>query len=264
MVGYQWISFSFREVYAMRLILMGVCVCLLLSACGPAATVADPPTPTALRDQVSVAMATESAPTATPSLTATPAVTATALPSPSPTASPTALPVPTATSAPTMTATPLPMATLPPTGDRTPVRLVIPAINLDRALYPVGLDANNVPIVLDHEVGWYLHSARPGQGDNIVLWGHVLRFRKAPHIPAPFAEVERLALGSEILLYSADGSVFRYVVTRKERVTPDQVAHILPTGDERLTLVSCIGDRVIVDGNVELTHRLITIATPER
>jgi hypothetical protein len=29
-----------------------------------------------------------------------------------------------------------------------------------------------------------------------------------------------------------------------------------------LTLVSCIGDRVIVDGTVELTHRLITIAVP--
>lgn len=129
-------------------------------------------------------------------------------------------------------------------------------------MYPVGLDKNNVPIVLDHEVGWYLYSAKPGQGENIVLWGHVLRFRKAPHIPAPFAEIERLAIGSEIFLYSADGSVFRYVVARKEWVTPDQVQYILPTGDERLTLVSCIGDRVIVDGNVELTHRLITIATP--
>lgn len=119
-----------------------------------------------------------------------------------------------------------------------------------------------MPIVLDHDVGWYLYSAKPGQGENIVLWGHVLRFRKAPHIPAPFADVERLAIGSEILLYSADGAVFRYVVARKERVTPDQVQYILPTGDERLTLVSCIGDRVIVEGNVELTHRLITIAVP--
>ncbi|MFN3374801.1 MAG: sortase domain-bontaining protein, partial [Chloroflexus sp.] len=99
-------------------------------------------------------------------------------------------------------------------------------------------------------------------GADFVLWGHVLRFRKAPHIPAPFADVERLPIGSEILLYSADGTVFRYLVARKERVTPDQVQYILPTGDERLTLVSCIGDRVIVEGNVELTHRLITIATP--
>ncbi|WP_298815187.1 sortase [Chloroflexus sp.] len=161
-----------------------------------------------------------------------------------------------------MTPIPPPTATSPATGDQTPVRLVIPAINLDRKLYPVGLDQNNVPVVLDHDVGWYIYSAKPGEGENIVLWGHVLRFRKAPHIPAPFALVDRLAIGSEILLYSADGAVFRYVVARKERVTPDQVEYILPTGDERLTLVSCIGDRVIVEGNVELTHRLITIAVP--
>ncbi|WP_298405686.1 class F sortase [uncultured Chloroflexus sp.] len=216
------------------------------------------------------AAATDAAALAAPSPTAT--ATLTSVPTATPTATSTALPTATATVAPTFTPTakpiptPMPTATLAPTplptGDRTPARLVIPAINLDRKLYPVGLDKHNVPIVLDHDVGWYLYSAKPGQGENIVLWGHVLRFRKAPHIPAPFADVERLAIGSEIFLYSADGTVFRYVVARKERVTPDQVQYILPTGDERLTLVSCIGDRVIVEGNVELTHRLVTIAMP--
>lgn len=233
-----------------RLLLLILLASGLLSACNVAATDAAAlavPSPTATATLTSVPTAT---PTATP--TVIPTATATVAPTFTPTAEPAPTPSPTATLAPT----PL------PTGDRTPARLVIPAINLDRKLYPVGLDKNNVPIVLDHDVGWYLYSAKPGQGENIVLWGHVLRFRKAPHIPAPFADVERLAIGSEILLYSADGAVFRYVVTRKERVTPDQVQYILPTGDERLTLVSCIGDRVIVEGNVELTHRLITIAVP--
>ncbi|MDW8403246.1 class F sortase [Chloroflexus sp.] len=234
----------------MRTLLIILAGCLLLSSCGAVATDAAAlaiPSPTATATPASL-------PTSTP--TALP--TATPTPTTAPTATPTAEPTPTSTPSPTATLAPTPT----PTGDRTPVRLVIPAINLDRKLYPVGLDKNNVPIVLDHEVGWYLYSAKPGQGENIVLWGHVLRFRKAPHIPAPFAEVERLAIGSEIFLYSADGTIFRYVVDRKERVTPDQVQYILPTGDERLTLVSCIGDRVIVEGNVELTHRLITIAVP--
>ncbi|GIV90335.1 MAG: hypothetical protein KatS3mg055_2853 [Chloroflexus sp.] len=223
----------------------------LLSACSTATDAV------ALAVPSSTATATATGiPTTTPTATPTPLPTATVAPTSTPTATPTTAPTPTLL--PTATLAPTPR----PTGDRTPVRLVIPAINLDRQLFPVGLDANNVPVVLDHEVGWYIYSAKPGQGENVVLWGHVLRFRKAPHIPAPFADVERLAIGSEILLYSADGSVFRYVVTRKERVTPDQVDYILPTNDERLTLVSCIGDRVIVDGNVELTHRLITIATP--
>lgn len=237
-----------------RLLLLILLAGGLLSACNVAATDAATlaaSSPTATAALTSVPTAT---PTATP--TALPTATATIAPTATPIATPTAEPTP--TPSPTATLAPTP----PPTGDRTPARLVIPAINLDRTLYPVGLDKNNVPIVLDHDVGWYLYSAKPGQGENIVLWGHVLRFRKAPHIPAPFADVERLAIGSEIFLYSADGAVFRYVVARKERVTPDQVQYILPTGDERLTLVSCIGDRVIVEGNVELTHRLITIAVP--
>jgi hypothetical protein len=29
-------------------------------------------------------------------------------------------------------------------------------------------------------------------------------------------------------------------------------------------MVSCIGDKVIVDGSLQMTHRLITIATPRQ
>jgi hypothetical protein len=36
----------------------------------------------------------------------------------------------------------------------------------------------------------------------------------------------------------------------------------LPQGEERLTLVSCIGEKVIVNGATQMTHRLITIALP--
>ncbi|WP_322822134.1 sortase [Chloroflexus sp.] len=233
----------------MRVLLIVLTGCLLVSACGGTTASATVPSPT---PEAFITPTAERLPSPQPSLT----------PSATPTHAPTATATPSAT--PTQPPTPAPSTTptMPPVGDRTPVRLVIPEINLNRELIPVGLDAQNVPIVPDHDVGWYIYSAKPGQGENIVLWGHVLRFRKAPQIPAPFANIDRLQNGSEILLYSADGTAFRYVVARKERVTPDQVQYILPTGDERLTLVSCIGDRVIVDGNVELTHRLITIAVP--
>lgn len=235
----------------MRVLLIVLTGCLLLSACGETTASATVPSPTPAASITPTAEQLSSPspqPSPTPSATPTHASTATATPSATPTQPPTPAP----------SATPTP----PPVGDHTPVRLVIPEISLNRELIPVGLDAQNVPIVPDHDVGWYIYSAKPGQGENIVLWGHVLRFRKAPQIPAPFANIDRLQIGSEILLYSADGTAFRYVVARKERVTPDQVQYILPTGDERLTLVSCIGDRVIVDENVELTHRLITIAVP--
>lgn len=162
-----------------------------------------------------------------------------------------------------------PTAAPQPTADASsapsqPVRMVIDAIGLDLAPVSVGLDQRNVPIVPKHDAGWYNLSAQPGQGENVVFWGHVLRWKDAPNVPAPFARVKDVAIGATITVYSADGSQYRYRVTEQVWVTPDQVQYILPVGSERLTLVSCIGDQVIVEGNLEMSHRLITIAEPIR
>jgi LPXTG-site transpeptidase (sortase) family protein len=180
-----------------------------------------------------------------------PTHTATALPPPIPTQPP---PPPTATTEPTPTASPLPVS--------DPVRIVIEEIALDQPLVSVGLDANRAPVVPNHDVGWYNLSARPGQGENVVLWGHVLRFRHTPDIPAPFARLKEAPIGAKIAVHTADGTTHHYEITEQVSVTPDQVAYILPQGNERLTLVSCIGDKVVVDNTVEMTHRLITIAKP--
>lgn len=143
-----------------------------------------------------------------------------------------------------------------------PVRITIDAVELDQTIIEVGLDANLVPIVPRHEVGWYTYSARPGAGENVVLWGHVLRFRDAPEIPAPFARLHEVPIGEQIDVHTASGQTHSYVVDQLVWATPEQVDYILRQGHERLTLVSCIGDQVIVDGGVQMTHRLITIALP--
>lgn len=198
-------------------------------------------------------------------LPATPALpTATPLPTLAPTATALPTPRPTATPAPTLppTALPSPIPTARPEA-AAPVRLIIDAIDMDRALIPVGLDADRVPVVLDHDVGWYKLGAMPGQGENVVLWGHVLRFRKAPNIPAPFARLKELRPGASVILIDANGHEHRYIVTRQVWAEPDEVHYILPQGREMVTMVSCIGDKVITDGTVEMTHRLITIAEPE-
>ncbi len=216
-------------------------------------TTPPPPPPTIVSEQhewSAALYATITAGLYTQTPTAIPA-TPTAIP-----ATPTAIP---------MTPTPTTMAEGPTTTTRAgdPVRMVIESLGMDRPLIPVGLDANQVPIVPKHDVGWYIYSAGPGQGENIVLWGHVLRFRNAPHRPAPFANLSEAAIGTPITLYNGYQQPYQYVITSKQWVTPDQVAYILPQGKEVLTLVSCIGDQVIVNGSVEeMTHRLITIAEP--
>jgi sortase (surface protein transpeptidase) len=145
----------------------------------------------------------------------------------------------------------------------TPARLVVTSINLDFPIVAVGLDGSGAPIVPDHDVGWYNLSARPGQGENTVLWGHVLRFRHALNRPAPFARLKELPIGAQITLYGDNGAAYHYRVVRQLRVRPDAVEYILPQGRELLTMVSCIGDQV-VQGNevVDMSHRLITIAEP--
>ncbi|HEU5015897.1 MAG TPA: class F sortase [Roseiflexaceae bacterium] len=196
--------------------------------------------------QQPTSLPTGAPPTSPPTAMSTtvPTNTPTATPEPSPTPEPTAVPP-----------TPTPQAS-------APTHITIGAIGIDRDLVSVGLDGNNIPIVPEHEIGWYNLSAKPGQGENIVLWGHVLRFKKAPNIPAPFARLKELGIGARITLLDEAGAQHTYAVTRTVWATPDQVEYVLPQGHELLTMVSCIGDQVIVSGSVELTHRLITIAEP--
>ena len=143
-----------------------------------------------------------------------------------------------------------------------PARLRIAAIGLNEPLVSVGLDAQRYPIVPKRNVGWYMHSARPGQGENVVMWGHVLRWKDSPAVPAPFARLKEVKVGAEVAVVRNDGRVHRYQVTRKVWVRPTQVQYILPVGSERLTLVTCIGDNMIRNGALTKEFRLIMIAEP--
>lgn len=145
-----------------------------------------------------------------------------------------------------------------------PTRIVIPDVQIDRPVFSVGQDTRGEPIVPEHDVGWYNVSATPGQAENIVLWGHVLRFFDAPDIPAPFARLKELRVGAQVILYDGGGRAHRYRVTRQVWATQGETSFIQPLGHEQLTMVSCIGAQIIVDGAVtDMSHRLITLAIPQ-
>jgi sortase family protein len=158
-----------------------------------------------------------------------------------------------------------PLASAPPQeiAALAPTRLTIDAIGLDQRIVGVGIDADGEPVVPEHEIGWWNASAAPGNHENVVLWAHVLRFMNAPDIPAPFERLKEVAIGTPVTLYDDLDEAHAYVVTRRVEVTPDQVEYLLPKGREMVTMVSCYGDSVIVDGAVvDMTHRLIVIAEP--
>jgi sortase (surface protein transpeptidase) len=143
-----------------------------------------------------------------------------------------------------------------------PVRLRIAAIALDQPIISVGLDKQRRPIVPMHNVGWYNLSARPGLRDNVVMWGHVLRWKATPRIPAAFERLAEIKPGAEISVSMSDGTLYRYQVQRIVLAKSHEVRYILPTGSAQLTLVSCFGQNVIVRGELTKEFRQITIATP--
>ncbi len=145
-----------------------------------------------------------------------------------------------------------------------PTRIIIPAIGLDLPTVSVGLDAQQVPIVPKHDVGWFTGSSMPGDHSNIILWGHVLRWLDSPSVKAPFEHVHDLQPGAEITIVTADGQEHRYKVTEQLQARPEETELLYPTLYERLTLVSCIGDKVIQDGTLTKEFRLVTLAVPIR
>lgn len=239
----------------------------LLAGCGGTAATPQPAAPASVPATAAASSGT-AAPTGAPA-TATP--NATAIPTSAPTTEPTSQLILEPSSMPEAanqagapTANSAAQAARPaPAPSAAPTRLVVKDIGLDYRPVTVGLDKQLVPIVPEHDVGWYKYSSGPGEGENIVLWGHVLRFKNQPNTPAPFARVKELQPGAGLVLYDSAGNPHRYVIKQQVWVKPDQVEYILPQGKEMVTLVSCIGDKVISNGEViDESHRLITIAEP--
>lgn len=159
-----------------------------------------------------------------------------------------------------------PVAAVPPeptrdAGPQMPRRIVISAIGLDAPIEMVGWHViNGVSTwdVPDHfAAGWLKTSAPLGQIGNTVLDGH---HNIAGEV---FRYLVNLKPGDEIEVYSGQ-RVYTYKVAirriLKELGEPEAVRlqnaqWIMPTDDERLTLVTCWP-------YTNNTHRLIIVALP--
>ena len=153
----------------------------------------------------------------------------------------------------------------PPSVDQNmPERLIIPTIDLDTAVVPVGLrtievNGQTYPIWATDKngIGWHLDSGPPGYTGNTVLSGHSNGGGEI------FRRLDEVAIDDEIIIQTDQGW-YRYRVTQKlilkEQGEPVEVRAanaqwILPTTDERLTLITCWPYPLS-------THRLLVIAHP--
>jgi len=144
------------------------------------------------------------------------------------------------------------------------VRVVIPSINIDRAVVRVeqymdgsgqmqwntdSLFANNNRLDL---VGQLVTSVNPGDGSNIVLIGHNYNLGWNAW-GAVFLNLKKLQPGDQILLYTENGDEYSYTIQEVVEVPwvymdaseLDRHRSLLwPTPDERVTLVTCGGANI--------------------
>ena len=147
-----------------------------------------------------------------------------------------------------------------------PTRIVIPAINVDAPVVPVSWDtieadgqaqaAWEVPAM--YAAGWHETSAPLGVPGNTVLNGHNTTNGEV------FRDLYTLEAGDTITSYSGD-TPYAYAVTavlilpeagQPLEVRVENARYILPSDDERLTLVTC-------HPYGSLRYRLIVIAHPQ-
>lgn len=213
---------------------------------------------------------------AAPSPTTAASSTAYALPSPTPSLTPnlrpspipwTPLPASTSTvppaTFPAPTQTPTSVPTIPP---GIPERILIDQIDLNAPVIPVGQHAITLAdqtysqwdVPDFRAAGWHESSARLGQAGNTVLNGHHNMDGEV------FRYLFALQPGATITLESQEHRRYHYVVvqmmTLPEEDQPVEIRRenarwILPTQDERVTLITCWP-------YYANTYRLVVIARP--
>jgi LPXTG-site transpeptidase (sortase) family protein len=124
----------------------------------------------------------------------------------------------------------------------TPVRLVIPSINVDATIEARGLDAGrNMETPTDfHDVAWYKLGPRPGEPGDALINGHVNWWTGT----AVFTKLADLRRGDAMSVIRADGVEVKFHVTGSQTVAANaRVASLFAPGTvATLTLITCTGD----------------------
>src|SRR5579875_1035965 len=122
-----------------------------------------------------------------------------------------------------------------------PSRLVIPAIGVDAAVEPVGLEAQGrmAAPARTTDVGWHRLGAAPGDAGDAVIDGHLDWWNG----PAVFWRLDRLRAGDRVAVVRADGTEVDFVVDASRTVPYDASLQDLFTevGPPTLTLITCAG-----------------------
>lgn len=126
-----------------------------------------------------------------------------------------------------------------------PVRLVLPAIDVDVPVDPVGVQPDGQMEIppLAERAGWYRYGASPkdAKGTSVIA-AHVDSVASAGL--GPFARLRELWVGAEIAVVLADGTTAPFVVEEVRQVPKTEVPWsevFVRDGEPRLVLITCGG-----------------------
>jgi len=162
-----------------------------------------------------------------------------------------AIPKPIATPKPLGQPAPVPTSDIRTFSTRTlpPNQIIIPTINLDSKIVPLGTTVNKTGSAIwetaAFAVGFHRGSANPGEPGNVVLSGHI----SSPHEGAVFNKLPNLKVGDGVIIATPERH-FIYLVSDIQTVKPNAVEVLNSSTSEIATLITCVPDGVY-------SHRLI-------
>ncbi|MEJ0021666.1 MAG: class F sortase [Candidatus Doudnabacteria bacterium] len=149
-------------------------------------------------------------------------------------------------------------------GPGLPVRLKIPAINVDAAVVDLGLAADGAMDVpkAPSDVGWFQLGSRPGQTGSAVLDGHYGIWKNGDK--SVFDNLYKLRSGDKLYIEDDTGTIMTFVVVGSKNYEPDADSSDIfgsTDGKAHLNLITCEG--VWDEAQKSYSKRLIVFTDKE-
>lgn len=141
-----------------------------------------------------------------------------------------------------------------------PVKLTIPAINVDVKIQEVGVTAKGTMGIPTNftDVGWYRNGARPGASGNAFIDGHL---DNGLGLPAVFYDLNKLKTGDEVYVTDSEGRkiLFKVIELRIYDYNSDKAGEIfIPGRNPNLYLITCGGQWIRSEKTYD--KRIVVIA----
>ncbi|MGC9599377.1 MAG: class F sortase [Minisyncoccia bacterium] len=131
--------------------------------------------------------------------------------------------------------------------DGSPVRLIIPKLNIDAGFQYTGLKSDGTMEVPSniYDVGWFTGSARPGERGVAIITGHIAQIRKGVVTKlGVFNDLNELSAGDKLYVLNDKGESATFTVRESRSYDPSADAIDVFTstdGGAHLNLITCEG-----------------------